>query len=225
MEMLNNKYGIALGFSNVDKTGGGNSDIWCLKNYNLAEIYVMTGAAVTTGTVTMQQGVSVSSVATALTFTRYFEVGCKLKYDGASSEIPAAAGEIVTGATNTALGTVYQDLNGELILYNRTNNLVYVDNEVLTFNGGKTAVANGALYDEDIMIPRTCASTFTITTAIDINKVYMIPIHASMLNQAAGMDCIEAVFTTFAGAAVMTCFAILSGPHFAGTPMPSALYN
>ncbi len=224
MDALNNKYGIALGFSNVDKTGGGNSDIWSMKNYNVAEIYIMTGAALATGQITMEQGANVTTVATALEFDRYYESGCRLKYDGASSGVPAAAGEIATGATNTALGTVYQDLNGELILYNRTNNLVYVDNEVLTFSGGKTAVVDGTFYDEDIMIPRVVtADTFELTTAIDINKVYMIPIHSSMLSD--GMDCIEAVFTTFAGASIMTCFAILSEPRYAGTPMPTALYD
>ncbi len=226
MDKLNNKYSIVQGFSNVDKTGGGASDIISMKNYNLAEIYLITGAALATGTITVHQGISVSSCATALAFTRYYESGCKLKYDGASTETPAAAAEIVTGATNTALGTVYEDKNGELILYNRTNNLVYVDNEVLTFSGGKTAVANGALYDEDIMVPRVAtANTFTLTTAIDINKIYMIPIHSSMLNIAAGMDCIELNLTTFAGASVMTCFFILSEPRFSGTPMPTALYN
>ena len=226
MDALNNKYGISLGFSNIDKTGGGASDIWSMKNYNVAEIYLITGAALATGTITMEQGISVSSVATALAFDRYYESGCRLKYDGASTQIPAAAGEVATGATNTALGTVYEDLNGELILYNRTNNLIYVDNEVLTFSGGKTAVVDGVLYDEDIMVPRVVTGdTFTLTTAIDINKVYMVPIHSSMLNTAAQMDCIEMVLTTFAGASVMTCFAILSEPRHGGTPMPTALYD
>jgi hypothetical protein len=226
MEGYAKKYHLAIGWSPINKANGGASDIISLKNYNVGEFYIMTGAALDTTTVTMHQGVSVSSCATTLAFTRYFESGCKLKYDGASTQIPAAAGEVATGATNTALGTVFSDSNGELVLYNRTNQLVYVDNEVLTFSGGKTAVVNGTLFDEDILVPRVATGdTFAMTTAVDINKIFMVPIHAAMLNSAARMDCVELNVALGAGASIMACFTVLSEPRYHNIPMPTAIYD
>lgn len=226
MEGYAKKYHLAIGWSPHDKTGGGSSDIISMKNYNVAEFYVMSGAALATGAVTMQQGVSVASCATPLAFTRYFESGCKLKYDTVTvSEIPAAPGETATGAA-TAVGTVFEDRNGELILYNRNNQVAFVDNEVLTFSGGKLALVNGVLYDEDILVPRVAtANTFAMTTAVDINKVYIVPVHAAMLNLAAGMDCVRLTLTGFAGASIMACFVVLSESRYHNIPMPTAIYN
>ena len=95
---LNNKYAVVPGWFPVDKNGGGNSDIISLKNYHQAEAYIITGAAVTqTAAVTMQQGVDVTTVATALGFDLYYTTGMMRKYDGASSGVAAAAAD----ATNS----------------------------------------------------------------------------------------------------------------------------
>jgi len=157
MEGYGKKYHLAVGWNPIDKDGGGQSDIICMKGYQMAEFWIITGAAVTeTAAVTMHQGTSVSAAATTLAFTRYFDSGCRLAYDGGSVETAAAAEETAIGAS-TASGYVYNDTGGKsgvVTLYGR-DETAYVDNEVLTFSGGKTAVVNGVLYDEDIMIPRT----------------------------------------------------------------------
>ena len=223
---LNNKYAVVPGWPPVDKNGGGNSDIINMKNYHQAEAYIMTGAAVTqTAAVTMQQGVDVATVATALPFTLYYETGLMLKYDGASTGVAAAPGETATGAA-TGVMTILEDLGGILIGNKWDATQVFVDNEVLTFSGGKTAVVDGTLYNEDIMVPTVLAAgvdTFNITTLIDVNKMYCIPINSSMLNE--NMDCIELVIGDPLTPSFMACFWILSQPRYAGLPMQTAIYD
>ena len=224
MEGYAKKYHLAVGWNPIDKNGGGSSDIICLKNYQMAEFWIITGAAVTaSAAVTMWQGQSVAAAATALGFTRYFDSGCRLKYDTVTvSTAAAAAGETVTGA-GAAVGTVYEDTGGEVILYNR-NETAYVDNEVLTFSGGKLAAAYGTLFDEDIMIPRVAtANTFTITLVHDANRRFMVPISAAMLTPPN--DCVMLTIGDPGTPSLMCCFAVLSEPRYHGIPMPSAIYN
>ena len=222
MEGYGKKYHLAVGWNPVDKTGGGNSDIICMKGYEMAEFWIITGAAVTqTAAVTMFQGPNVATATTALTFERYFDSGCRVKYDGESTGTAAVAGETAIGAS-TASGYVYEDLGNEVILYGR-DETAYVDNEVLTFSGGKTAVVNGTLYDEDIMIPRTAtANTFNITQVHDANRRFMVPVSAAMLT--APNDC---VMLTLAdpSTAIMCCFVVLTECRHASSPMPTAIYN
>ena len=219
---INNKYAVVAGWYPVDKDGGGASNIISLKNYNQAEIYIMVGSTMTkTAAVTLDQGVSVSSCDTTLGFETYYEQGLKLKYDGASSTTPAAAGETATGAA-TGVGTVYEDRGNELVLYNWSST-AFVDNEVLTFSGGKTAVVNGTLFDEDAMIPRTAtANTFNITQVLDVSKIFMIPVNGAMLTD--GNDCIE-VNIADPDTCIMACFYVLSEPRYSETPMPTAIYD
>jgi hypothetical protein len=224
MEGYMNKYHVVTLEVPVDHAGTLVSNIISLKNYQMAELYLMTGAAVTkTSAITLHQGVSVSSCATALAFSRYYEQGCMLDYDTITvSTLPAAAGQTATGAS-TAVGTVYEDLDGTLVLYNR-NAVAFVDNEVLTFSGGKIAAVKGTLYNEDILVPRVAtSSTFNITQVLDANKIFMIPVSASML--AAGMDCIEVNGTDLDSPSLMACFAILSEPRYKGVPMQTSIYN
>lgn len=220
---INNKYVVVPILFPVDNAGAVVSDIISLKNYNQAEIYLMTAAAMTkTAAVTLHQGVSVSSCATALAFTKYLQTGMRLKYDGASSVTPAAAGETATGAGG-GVCTVYQDSGGIITGYD-WNSTAFVDNEVLTFSGGKTGVVDGIRYDEDIMIPCTAvANTFNVTQVLDVNKLYCIPIDGSML--AAGMDCIELNLADCDSPTLLTAWAILSEPRYVGTPGPTAIYD
>ncbi len=135
MEGYGKKYHLAVGWSPIETHGDGKSDIVSLKNYQMAEFWIITGAAVTaSAAVTMFQGTSITTAATALAFARYFDSGCHLAYDGGSVETPAAAGETAIG-TATASGYVYQDTGGKtgvVTLYGR-DEFAYVDNEVLTF--------------------------------------------------------------------------------------------
>lgn len=223
MEGYGKKYHLAVGWSPIDKNGGGQSDVICMKGYEMAEFWIITGAAVTaTAAVTMFQGTSVAAAATALGFTRYFDSGCRLKYDGESSGVAAAAGETAIGA-GTASGYVYEDLGNEVILYGR-DETAYVDNEVLTFSGGKTAVVNGTLFDEDIMIPRAAtANTFNITLVHDANRRFMVPISASMLT--APNDCVALTIGDPGTPSLMTCFVVLTECRHANMPMPTAIYD
>ncbi len=226
MEGYGKKYHLAVGWSPIDKNGGGQSDIVSLKNYQMAEFWIITGAAVTaSAAVTMFQGTSITTAATALAFARYFDSGCHLAYDGGSVETPAAAGETAIG-TATASGYVYQDTGGKtgvVTLYGR-DEFAYVDNEVLTFSGGKTAVVNGVLYDEDIMIPRTAtANTFTITLVHDALRRFMVPISASMLTPPN--DCVALTIGNPGTPSLMCCFVVLSEPRYHNIPMPTAIYN
>ena len=223
MEAYGKKYHLAVGWNPIDKNGGGPSDIVCMKGYDMAEFWIITGAAVTaSAAVTMFQGTTVATAATALAFTRYFDSGCMLKYDGASTQTPAAVAETATGAA-AAVGTIYQDRNGLLVLYNR-NETAYVDNEVLTFSGGKTAVVDGTLFNEDIMGPRTAtANTFTITLVHDANRRFMVPISSSMLT--APNDCVALTIGDPGTPSLMCCFVVLTSSRFANMPMQSAIYD
>lgn len=222
---LNNKWAVVPGWFPIDKNGGGNSDIINMKNYHQAEAYIITGAAVTqTAAVTMEQGISVSDCTTALPFELYYTTGMMLKYDGASTGVAAAAGETATGAGGGIM-TINEDLGGILIGH-WDNVTAFVDNEVLTFSGGKTAVVDGIRYNEDIMVPTALAAgvdTFNITQVLDVNKIFMIPINSSMLNE--NMDCIELVIADPLTPSLMVCFYILSQPRYAGLPMQTAIYD
>lgn len=221
---LNNKYAVVPLTVPVDHAATLTSDAISLKNYHQAEIYIATAVAFTkTAAVTMEQGNVVGTVATALGFVRYYETGMMLKYDGASTGIPAAAAETATGAAG-GICVVVEDLNGILIGYKGDNITAFVDNEVLTFSGGKTAVVDGTLYNEDIMVPRVAVTnTFNITQALDIHKLYMIPINSSML--ADGMDCIQLEIADMDSPTLLAVWAILSQPRYAGLPMPTAIYD
>jgi len=196
------------------------SDIFSMKNYGHADIYLMIGELVgQAAAVTLHKGTSVSSAATACAFTRYLSTGFRLKYDGASVDTPAAAGETVTGAGG-GIGYVYQDLGGKLVCYafNGTN---FVDNEVLTFSGGKTAVADGIQYDEDILVPRTASSnTFDISAVT--SKMYCIPIDAADLGD--GYDCLE-LNVADANATYWAAWAVLSEPRYMAEIPETAIYD
>ena len=220
---LNKQYAVVPLTFPVDHAATLVSDIISLKNYHQAEIYLMTAAAFTkTAAVTMQQGNAVDSAATALSFTRYYTTGMMLKYDGASTGVAAAADETATGAAGGIM-TINEDLNGILIGH-WDNVTAFVDNEVLTFSGGKTAVVDGTRYNEDIMVPSVAASnTFNIVQDLDVNKIFMVPVNSSMLSD--NMDCIELNIADMDSPTLLAAFAILSQPRYAGIPMQTAIYN
>jgi hypothetical protein len=203
----------------ITQDGALVSDAISLKNYNHADIYIQIGTVTKAGAVTLQQGKAVASVATALPFTRYLSTGFILDYDGASVDTPAAAGETVTGAGG-GIGYVARDLGGRLECY-AFNGTTFVDNEVLTFSGGKTAVANGIQKNEDIMIPRTAALN-TFDCAAVANKQYCIPVNGSMLTE--GYDCVEVNIADMDATGVVA-FAVLSEPRYLGDPPETAIYD
>lgn len=204
----------------ITQDGALTSDILNLKNFAHADVYIQIGTVTKAGAVTLHQGTSVSAAATALTFTKYFSTGFRLKYTGASTGTPAAAGETVTGAGG-GVGYVYQDTGSEVIGY-YFNGTTYVTGETLTFSGGKTAVANGIQIDTDIMVPRTASSnTFDAGEGAVAARQYCIPIDASMLTD--GYSCIEVHIADMDTTGVCA-FAVLSDGRYMGNPTPTAIY-
>lgn len=196
------------------------SDGISMKNYRQCDIYIMIGAVIgQAGAVTLQKGTSVASISTSLSFTRYFSTGHLLKYDGASVDTPAAAGETVTGEGG-GISYIYKDFGGLLVCY-AFNGTTFVDNEVLTFSGGKTAVADGIQINEDIMVPRTAASD-TFNIAAVGNKMYCIPVSADMLGD--GYDCLEVNIADL-NTTEWAAWAVLSSPRYASEIMQTAIYD
>ncbi len=203
----------------ITQDGALVSDIMSMKNVDQADIWIHIGTMTKAGAVTLHQGPSVSSAAVTLGFTRYLSTGFILDYDGQSVDTPAAADETVTGAGG-GVGYVYKDLGGRLICY-AYNGTTFVDNEVLTFSGGKTAVANGIQKNEDIMVPRT-ATANTFNCAAVANKSYCIPIHGSMFTDPN--DCIELNIADMDSTGV-TAYAVCTLNRYAGDPGETMIYD
>jgi hypothetical protein len=203
----------------ISQDGALVSDIISLKNYDQADIYIQIGTVTKAGAVTLSQGVSVASCATSLSFANYWSTGLILEYDGASGETPAAAGETATGAGG-GVAYVYKDLGNKLVCYAH-NGTAFVDNEVLTFSGGKTAVVNGTLKNEDILVPRTATSNTFDCSAV-ASKQYVIPVNGSMLTD--GLDCIKVSIADMDTTGVVA-FAVLSKPRYVGEPPETSIYN
>ena len=196
------------------------ADILSLKNYRQADIYVMLGATVgQAGAITLQKGTSVSSAATTMAFTRYYETGIKLKYTTPSVDTPAAADETVSGAGGAA-ATLYRDTGTELIMYGFDND-TFVDGETVTLSGGKTVVADGIQINGDILIPRTATSnTFNVNAAG--YKLYMIPVSAEDLGD--GYDCVELNVADL-NTTDLAAWAVLSGPRYLAEIPETAIYD
>jgi len=221
MQKINNDFVVVpLTFPTVDQTGTISSDIFSMKNYRHAEIVIQVGPIGKAAAVTLNKSAAVAAATVALAFSRYLSTGFVLEYDGASVDTPAAAGETVTGAGG-GIGYVYQDFGGKLVCY-AYNGTTYVDNEVLTFSGGKTAVANGIQKNEDIMVPRT-ASSNTFNLAAVASKQYVIPIDADDLLD--GYDCAQVEIADCDTATHVAIFAILSEPRYMAEIPETAIYD
>jgi len=196
------------------------SDIISLKNYKQADIFLMIGAVTKAAAVTIEKGVSVSSVATALAFSRYYKTGFVLDYDGPSNEVIESAGAAFTGEGGGA-GVVYKDLGNKIIGY-EYNGTTFVDNETVTFTtSGRTVVANGIQKNEDILVPMTASSnTFNIDAVA--NRLYKIPITSDMLGD--GYDCIELNIAD-ADTTLYAAWVNLYGARYSGVIQETALYD
>lgn len=223
MELLipNKDYSIVpMTFPTVDQTSTVSSDIISLKNFKKADIYIAVGPIGKAAAITLEKGALVAAAATALAFTDYLSTGFVLEYDGASVDTPAAKGESVTG-NGGGVGYVYQDLGGKLICYG-FNGTTFVDNEALTFSGGKTAVANGIQKNEDIMVPRT-ASSNTFNLAAVASKIYCIPVTSDMLGD--GYTTVQVEVADCDTVTHLCIWAVLSGPRFSGPVGETAIYD
>lgn len=218
-ENYRNKTTIML-FPTIDQTSTVSSDIISMKNWRHADIHIAVGPIGKAAAVTLKKSAAVAAASTAMSFSKYLSTGFRLKYDGASVDTPAAAGETVTGAGG-GIGYVYEDLGGKLVCYAH-NGTTFVDNEVLTFSGGKTAVADGIQYDEDILVPRT-ASSDTFNLAAVASKEYVIPVDASDLGD--GYDCVQVEIADCDTATHLCIWADLSDPRYAAEIPETAIYD
>lgn len=221
MQGINNKFAVVpMTFPTTDQTSTVSSDIISLKNYNHVDLVIQVGSIGKAAAVTLDKSAAVAAATADCSFSRYLSTGFRLKYDAPSVDTPAAAGETVTG-DGGGIGYVYKDLGGELICY-AFNGTTFVDNEGLTFSGGKTATANGIQFNEDIMVPRT-ASSDTFDLAAVANKQYVIPIDAADLGD--GYDCVQVEIADCDTATHLAIFAILSEPRYMGEIPETAIYD
>lgn len=211
---------VPLTFPTTDQTSTVSSDIASMKNYGHVDLVITVGSIGKAAAVTLDKSSAVAAASADMAFTKYYSTGFVLEYDGASVDTPAEAGETVTGAGG-GIGYVYKDLGGKLICYAH-NGTTFVDNEVLTFSGGKTAVANGIQKNEDIMVPRT-ASSDTFDLAAVANKQYIIPIDAADLGD--GYDCIQVEIADCDTATHLAIDAIFSKPRYGSEIPETVLYD
>ncbi len=196
------------------------TDIISLKNYKQADFFLMIGAVSQAAAITMKKGVSVSSCATALAFTRYYKTGFVLDYDAPSSDAVEAAGAAFTGAGGGA-GVVYQDTGSRIYGY-EYNGTTFVDNETITFTtSGRTASADGIQKNEDILIPMTASSnTFNIEAVA--NRLYKVPISSDMLGD--GYDCV-CMNIADANTTLYAAWAVLYGERYPAEIPQTAIYD
>jgi len=204
----------------ITQDGALTSDIFSMKNFDQADIYIQIGTVTKAGAVTLSQGTAVSAATTSLPFTKYFSTGFVLKYTTPTVAEKFTAGETITGAGG-GVGYVSEDLGDRVICYAH-NGTTFVDGEVLTGGtSGKLAKANGIQINEDIMVERT-ASSNTFNCAAVAAKQYSIPINSSMLTD--GYDTVKVSIADMDSSG-QGCFVVLSKPRFAGSPMDTAIYD
>lgn len=211
---------VPLTFPTTDQTSTVSSDIASMKNYGHVDLVITVGSIGKAAAITLNKSAAVAAATVALAFSKYYSTGFVLEYDGESTSTPAAAGETVTG-NGGGIGYVYKDLGGKLICY-AFNGTTFVDNETLTFSGGKTAVANGIQKNEDIMVPRTATSN-TFNLAAVASKQYVIPIDAADLGD--GYDCIQVEVADCDTVTHLAIDAIFSKPRYGSEIPETAIYD
>ena len=203
-------------------TGANPGDYINLKNVIQAAVSIVVGVVAGGGTavVTLVQAKDVAATAVkTLAFTKYWMTGAKLKYTAPTGTF--TVGETVTGA-GAATGVVYRDTGSYLLLYT-TSATAFVTGELLTGGtSGVTALADGIGIDEDIMLPVTCASTFTIPAVS--NKKYWIEIDPSTLDVDGGFDCVR-VHIAQAGASNIGSADYIYEPKHRALPSPTVIYD
>jgi hypothetical protein len=203
-------------------SGANAGDYISLKNAIQAAVDISCGVVAGGGTcvVTMYQAKDVSGTAAkALSFTKYWMTGTKLKYTSPTGKF--TVGETVTGAGGGS-GVVYKDTGSCLYLYT-VNATAFVDGETLT--GGTSAVtatADGIGIDEDIPLPCSCSDTFTIPAVS--NRKYWIEIDPSSLDVANGFCCVR-VHLAQAGASNIGNAEYVIEPKHTSLPMLTAIYD
>ena len=222
MSRLTEKFGIVPAVWPCDlNTADNPGDYVSMKNYKHLTVYIFVKTMGATSAVTMKQAKNVAgSGEKALAFVQYKLTGTKWRFTTLTGAFQV--GETVTGAGG-ASGVVYE-IGADYLLVYTVNATAVVDAETLTgATSLATAVANGVGINEDILLPLTCASTFTIP-AVALRS-YAIEVEASTLDVANGFDCVRVQVEDPGTAALGAALYILSEPRYAGIPMETAIYD
>jgi len=227
MQAINAKIKVvkALGDMPSDASAGAlTGDIISMKNWGHCDILIRTGSTFDAdAAVTLHKGSSVSSAATSLEFTRYYQQGKKLYIKDATGQF--TVGETVTGGSSSTTGKVYKDCGSYLILYDcLVSTPAFTKNEEISGGtSGYTATVDatqsgGSSYGDDecdLLVPRTASSnTFNLLGSTEVECIYVIPVSAAMLGD--GYDCLELNIANSGGGsnAYADAFYILSEPRY-----------
>ena len=202
-------------------TADNPGDYVSMKNYKHLTVFIFVKTMGATSAVTLKQAQNVAGTGEkALAFTQYLMTGSKWRFTGLSGAFQV--GETVTGAGG-ASGVVYE-IGADYLLVYTVNATAVVDAETLTGGtSGATATANGVGINEDILLPVTCASTFTIPAVV--LRSYVIEVEASTLDLANGFDCVRVQVEDPGTAGLGAAIYVLSEPRYAGIPMETAIYD
>lgn len=205
-----------------DFNGAATGSAWIdLSKYGHATFVFMAGESADDAAITFKEATSATGTgAQTLTYTKYFSTGQKLLLSSYSGTF--VVGETITGGTSTLTAYVHTVSSGYLLVIPITGGTTWTTGETIT--GGTsaaTAVMSGTGQDEDILLDRTCSSTFTYASVTF--KTYAVEIDADLLTVADGYRYVQANVANPGGASIGAGLWILSAPRHRGVPMPSAL--
>ena len=221
MDLINGKATVVPAIWPIDGAGAYSGDICSLKMYNHCDVVVHVGAAPGgTSVMTFDKSAAVAAATVTLAFTRILRSGFVVDYTAGSAAF--TVGETVTGGTSGGTGVVVEDTGSSLYMHT-TNGTAFAAAETLT--GGtsaSTATSTSATKNEDILLPQTVASTFTIPAVA--NQTYVVPFDAADLGD--GYTCLQVELgAASAGTIPLSAAYVLSEPRQAGEPMPTAIYD
>jgi len=206
-----------------DFNGAATGSAWIdLSKYGHATFVFMAGESADDAAITFKEATSNTGTGSqALTYTKYWSTGQRLNIDTVVGTF--AVGETLTqtgGSANTAY--IYSVSSDHLMVIPLTNGTTWTDDAVITGGtSGATAAMDGTGTDEDILLDRTCSSTFTYASTTF--KTYIVEIDADSLTIADGYRYVQANIANPGGASIGAGLWILSQPRQRGVPMPSAL--
>ena len=205
-----------------DFNGAATGSAWIsLKDYGHATFVFMAGESADDAAITFKQALDTSGTSSkTLAFTKYWSNGQKLLIGSQSGTF--SAGETITGGTSSLTAYVHTISANYLLVIPLTGGTTWTSGETITGGtSGATAVVSGTGQDEDIMLDRTCSSTFTYPSVTF--KTYLVEIDADSLDVENGFDHIQANIANPGGASIGAGIFILSQPKQRGIPMPSAI--
>lgn len=172
----------------IDLSGGPLASPWIsLADYVGGFIVINIGtAAGNTSAVTLDQATDKSGTGSkTLAFTKYYQVGQMLFFDGRSAA-NFVVGETITGGTSNHTAKVIKVSSDILWITTLTagsgTGTTWTDNETITGGtSGATASVNGTGEREDVPLELTAGSNTFNTLAITY-KQYIIPVDNTMLD-------------------------------------------